>query len=372
MGRKIRYPVVPVVFLICCGGVLWGSWRCETMDDRGWDDRGSKVPIVFSKHYDITLFGIQKLHPFDSEKYGRVYRYLIKHSGLDRESFYTPQQVSQENLLSVHTKEYLASLKKSWNIALIAELGTLAVVPGFLLQKRLLRPMKYGTGGTILACRLALDHGWAVNLAGGYHHAKADSGGGFCFFADIPIAVCRAWERSPDMPVLIVDLDAHQGNGCELIFGNDSRIHIFDIYNRDVFPQDTEARRYIEFDFPVRSFIKDAEYLPLLEDELLKAISKSKPGLIIYNAGTDIFEDDPLGAMCISEDGIIRRDEIVFKAALTNKVPIVMLLAGGYTSGSAEIIGRSLDNLLKNVIPAENQEKQIQITMQSELINDSI
>jgi histone deacetylase 11 len=103
----------------------------------------------------------------------------------------------------------------------------------------------------------------------------------------------------------------------------------------------------------VRSGITDTEYLHLLKAELPKAIDTAQPDLVIYNAGTDIYENDPLGAMKISEAGIIRRDEIVFTRALENRIPLLMLLAGGYSAQSADIVSRSLENLFKHVLELE-------------------
>src|SRR3989338_4264328 len=177
-----------------------------------WGENTDKLPIVYSKHYDISLFGLEKFHPFDTQKYGKVYRYLVNKVGINKNRFYTPEIVSEEDLLSVHTPEYLYSLKESKNVARIAELGILAKIPNIILQHKLLKPMRYATGGTILGCDLALEHGWAINLSGGYHHAKADSGGGFCFFADVPIAVYKLLKNNPNLSIMIIDLDAHQGN----------------------------------------------------------------------------------------------------------------------------------------------------------------
>jgi len=309
-----------------------------------------KIPIIFSEHYDIALLGLEKLHPFDTQKYGKVYNYLVEKAGIAKDRFYTPEPVFKKELLSVHTPEYLSSLKKSKNIAKIAELEILSLIPNTLLQKHLLQPMRYATGGTVLGCQLALKYGWAINLSGGYHHAKRDSGGGFCFFADIPIALYKVFEEKKNLKALIIDLDAHQGNGCEAILGDDPRVHILDVYNEEIYPWDFEARKYIDFDYPVKSYIEDKEYLKIVEKGIKKAMTKLKPGLIIYNAGTDILEGDPLGCMSISENGIIKRDEVVFKYALENRIPILMVLSGGYTHKSAEIIGKSIENIFKKCL----------------------
>ena len=306
-----------------------------------------KLPLVFSPRYDIRVLGIEKLHPFDSEKFGKVHRYLVEKVGIDEEAFYTPDPVSDEVLLKVHTPNYLYSLTKSLNIALIAEVMMAALLPNKVLQKHLLLPVRYATGGTILGCRLAIERGFAINLSGGYHHAKADSGGGFCFFADVPIAVRKMWEDDPDRKVLIVDLDAHQGNGNASIFRDEPRVTIFDIYNGQIYPGDHEAARCVKYNHPVKMFIGDREYLGLLERELPRAIDESQPGLIVYNAGTDVLKGDPLGGMGITAEGILRRDGIVFRSAADRKIPILMVLSGGYTKKSAGVIGRSIENILK-------------------------
>ncbi|MBN1897484.1 MAG: histone deacetylase [Spirochaetes bacterium] len=308
-----------------------------------------KLPIIYSPHYNITLFGIEKLHSFDSEKYGKVFRYLKEKMGLKKYQFYEPEEVTEEDLLLVHTKEYLHSLSYSKNIARIAELDLLSFFPNFILKSRILKPMKYGTGGTILGCHLALKHGWAINLSGGYHHAKSGEGGGFCFYSDVPIAVYKLLKKKK-MKILIIDLDAHQGNGFESVFKNDQRIYIFDIYNSMIYPMDNEVKQYIDCDYPVSSFTKDSEYLKILKEKIPFVIKRSSCDLIIYNAGTDIFKDDPLGHMNITTQGIIQRDEMVFRQALKRKIPILMVLSGGYTKQSSLIIGKSIENLLKNVI----------------------
>jgi len=313
----------------------------------------SQLPIIFSPHYDISLYGLENLHPFDTAKYGKVYAYLKDELGIAQERFIHPSPVTEEELLKVHSKQYLDSLGSSQVIAGIAELGMLAALPAALLQEKILLPMKYATGGTVLGVSLARQYGWAINLSGGYHHAKADRGSGFCFYADIPIAVTLFLAEDPGARILIIDLDAHQGNGHEAFFKDRPGIFIFDVYNKDIFPGDTEAGKFIDFAYPVPSGIGDQAYLALLKEALPKALETSRPDLIIYNAGTDIYEDDPLGAMKISEAGIMRRDEIVFKSALELEIPILMLLSGGYSPLSADIIAHSVENLFRNVLKVE-------------------
>ena len=320
-----------------------------------------KIPIIFHEGYDVKFYGIQHLHPFDSCKYGKIQQHLIKKFGINPRSFYRPSdEVSEETLKEVHTTEYLESLNSLQTLARITEVP-LDYVPEWLarllgLQQCLLRPMKLATQGTLDTVDLAQEYGWAINLSGGYHHAKADSGGGFCIYADIPLAAKKFLKLNPNSNVLIVDLDAHQGNGHEAVLGDNEKVSIFDIYNGQIYPGDRAAKSHITYDHPVRNSIRDNEYLKLLTTELPHAVEETKPGLIIYNAGTDLFENDPLGRMSISKDGIIQRDEHVFRLAKERGIPIMMVLSGGYTQESAGIISRSIQNLLENVLTEEEEQ----------------
>lgn len=307
-----------------------------------------EIPLIFHKKYDISFFGIEKFHPFDTKKYSKVFNNVTEALKIKPAQCYTPDRITDEELLMVHTKTYLDSLNSSSTIAYIAEIPFLSYVPNFLLRWCLLEPMRYATYGTVKGAELALQYGWAINLSGGYHHAKSDSGGGFCFYADIPLAINNLRKINPNLSVMIIDLDAHQGNGHEAICKNDPNVYIFDVYNQDIYPRDEHVKQYIDFHHPVSSGIKDDAYLSLLECTLPEAINKVQPDLIIYNAGTDIYEQDPLGGMKITANGIIKRDALVFR--LANNIPILMVLSGGYHIASADFISKSVVNILQNII----------------------
>ncbi|MCK5536647.1 MAG: histone deacetylase, partial [Bacteroidales bacterium] len=298
MRKKILIISLIVLFL-----ALLGMFAVFKESSDNWAiDGADKIPIIYSDNYNITLLGIQKLHPFDSEKYGRIVEYLIENSEIKKEQFYVPSKITNEELLTTHTQTYLDSLSDSKVVAQIAELGLLGIVPNFILQERLLDSVRYGTGGTVLGARLALEEGWAINLAGGYHHTKADSSSGFGFYADVPIAINKLWENNPELKVLIIDLDAHQGNGNEDIFKDDPRIFILDMYHENNYPGDDKVKKYIDFNIPVGS-IDTQNYLAIISKDIPSAIQKTQPDLIIYNAGTDVYAKDPLGKMNVSRGG---------------------------------------------------------------------
>ena len=308
---------------------------------------GDSIPIIYSPDYNISILGIENFHPFDSKKYRKVYKGIIEGQNICRSQFYRPQSVTDAELLTVHTENYLNLLKKSSIIARIVEIPPLRFLPAFILRNGILKGMRLATGGTILGVELALRYGWAINLSGGYHHAKAEDGEGFCVFADVPIAIQMIWKKMPDLKVLIVDLDAHQGNGNSSILGNDNRVAILDMYNSAIYPNDVEAAQRVKYRVPLKRRTNTDEYLQYLFNSLPNAINEFNPELIIYNAGTDIFVEDQLGNLSVTENGIIRRDEFVFQKAIENKIPILMVLSGGYNKKSGSIIANSINNIVK-------------------------
>ena len=303
------------------------------------------IPIVYSNKYNISVLGLENFHSFETKKYKKIYKTLRKHLNLKSEQFYSPDKITDEELLIVHSKEYLKSLKRSAVIEEIVEIPFIKYVPNFILQKGIINPMRFATMGTIIGLRLALEHGWAINLSGGYHHAKSNHGEGFCFFADIPLSIKSIWQEHPELRILIVDLDAHQGNGCSSILGKDKRVAILDMYNTVIFPRDRNAEKLVSYKVALCRRTRDKIYLEKLNSMLSKAFEEHEPNVIVFNAGTDVYIEDPLGGLNISEQGIIKRDEIVFRAASVNKVPILMLLSGGYNKKSGDIIGKSILNL---------------------------
>ncbi|MBM4423897.1 MAG: histone deacetylase [Chloroflexi bacterium] len=305
--------------------------------------------VVYSPDYDLSLWGIERLHPFDGRKFSRAWRETHRVIGdtLARRTIRPPRPAERHELLAIHTEEYLNKLRSPRYLAQVIELPVLAALPMRLLESRVLKPMRLAVMGTMMAAREALRHGVAVNIAGGYHHASREKGEGFCVYADINIAI-ETLRRSGELiagqdKVLIIDLDAHQGNGHERISAGDPDIFIFDIYNRDIFPQDREARARIDRAVPLSSGADDETYIGQLRRHLpavIRAASGAK--IALYIAGTDIYERDLLGGLCVSPEGIRARDRIVLEALIAAEIPVAMLTGGGYSRESYRHIANSL------------------------------
>nr|CAI9700236.1 unnamed protein product [Rangifer tarandus platyrhynchus] len=306
----------------------------------------SRWPIVYSPRYNITFLGLEKLHPFDAGKWGKVISFLKEEKLLSDSMLVEAREASDEDLLVVHTRRYLNELKWSFAVATITEIPPVIFLPNFLVQRKVLKPLRTQTGGTIMAGKLAVDRGWAINVGGGFHHCSSDRGGGFCAYADITLAIKFLFDRVEGVSkATIVDLDAHQGNGHERDFMGDKRVYIMDVYNRHIYPGDRFAkqaiRRKVELDWGT----EDDEYLQKVERNLEKALQEHRPDVVVYNAGTDILEGDRLGGLAISPQGVVKRDELVFRMVRGRQLPILMVTSGGYQKRTARIIADSILNL---------------------------
>ncbi|KAF4803901.1 Histone deacetylase 11 [Turdus rufiventris] len=335
-------------------------------------------PIVYSPEYNITFMGLEKLHPFDAGKWGKVINFLKEEKLIADDLIVQAREATDEDLLVVHTRRYLNKLKvlylhvfvqqtvqmlhktmnflcvsilnfgKEWSfvVATITEIPPVAFLPNFVVQRKVLKPLRTQTGGTIMAGKLAVDRGWAINVGGGFHHCSSDKGGGFCAYADITLAIKFLFERVQGVSrATIIDLDAHQGNGHERDFMDDPRVYIMDAYNRYIYPGDGFAKRAIKRKVELEWGTEDTEYLQKVHTHVEGALNEFKPDIVVYNAGTDILDGDPLGGLAISPQGIVKRDELVFRAARSRGVPVLMVTSGGYQKRTARIIADSILNL---------------------------
>ncbi|XP_032927500.1 histone deacetylase 11 isoform X3 [Catharus ustulatus] len=178
-------------------------------------------PIVYSPEYNITFMGLEKLHPFDAGKWGKVINFLKEERLIADDLIVQAREATDEDLLVVHSRRYLNKLKWSFVVATITEIPPVAFLPNFVVQRKVLKPLRTQTGGTIMAGKLAVDRGWAINVGGGFHHCSSDKGGGFCAYADITLAIKFLFERVQGVSrATIIDLDAHQGivKRDELVF----------------------------------------------------------------------------------------------------------------------------------------------------------
>jgi acetoin utilization deacetylase AcuC-like enzyme len=186
---------------------------------------------------------------------------------------------------------------------------------------------RYSVGGTIAACRAALQEGLAVNLAGGTHHASADRGQGYCLFNDVIIAARTLQAEGLAGQVVILDCDVHQGNGTAALARGDPSIFTFSIHNQNNFPLHKEPG---DLDIGLDDGTGDDLYLLALEEGVRLALARARADLAIYLAGADPHEGDLLGRLAVTADGLAQRDRLVLQMCRDHGLPVAIALAGGY------------------------------------------
>lgn len=191
-----------------------------------------------------------------------------------------------------------------------------------LLARTLISP-----NGTLLAASLALNNGVACHLAGGTHHAHRDFASGFCILNDLAIASLTLLHLGRVQRVLIFDCDVHQGDGTASILENEPCIFTCSIHCEKNFPV---RKAKSDLDIGLKPGLKDDEYLAVVDSTFQRLLSDVEPDLVIYDAGVDIYSEDPLGLLSISELGIRERDRLVLTKCKEKGVPVVTVIGGGY------------------------------------------
>ncbi|HXG10934.1 MAG TPA: histone deacetylase [Gemmataceae bacterium] len=301
------------------------------------------VPLVYSPVYNITAFGLERLHPFDGRKYRRICDWLIRQGLRKPSDFVLPRPCSQAGLLRIHTPEYLRTLGDRRVLARILEVPVVRLLPAWLINWRVLRPMRWATGGTLLACHLALERGLAINLGGGYHHASGSRGGGFCVYADVPLALLTLREEGRLQSALVVDTDVHQGDGTADAIRPWPWAHILDFFEEDIFPW-PKAKE--DMAVPLPPGLAGAEYLELMREHLPAALDRYRPDFVVYNAGSDVLGTDPLARLRLAPADLAERDLYIITEVRARSIPLAMVLSGGYGPLSWEAHARSIEGIL--------------------------
>ncbi len=302
--------------------------------------------LVYHPRY---LFGsriLNRFHPFRFDRARTALGLIRDELGTELDSILEEpkQMVTLDELLAVHSQEYLDSLKSGFQVALVLEVPWLGFFPRSWVHGWFLHPTLWSTAGSLLAARLALSDGIGFSLGGGFHHAKPDRGEGFCLVSDIAYSIHALRKEGllgeQDL-VYYIDLDVHQGNGVSTFFAKDPLVRVMDVYNEDIYPRDDrEALEGVDVRWPLKSGCEDEEYLEAVEEGLkeLFDLEATNCALVIYNAGTDIFEEDALGCLALTREGVNKRDQLVLEAVRGRGLPLLVLASGGYSDASAQLV----------------------------------
>ena len=256
------------------------------------------------------------------EKYELLPRQLVHEGIVDASSFFSPRKLEEFEILKVHDGSYWRKLQHQ---ALTRKEERRS---GFPISKELVERELTINGGTLQCTEYALEHGVAMNIAGGTHHAYADRAEGFCLLNDIAIAARHLVDNQLVRQVLVIDLDVHQGNGTAKIFEEDPLVFTFSMHGAHNYPLKKERS---DLDLPLPDGIGDDAYIRLLRKTLNDLMDLVKPDFIFFQSGVDILETDKLGRLGVSLAGCAERDQLVFEKAYEAGLPIVAAMGGGYS-----------------------------------------
>jgi acetoin utilization deacetylase AcuC-like enzyme len=300
--------------------------------------------LIYSDGYYLPIGA----HVFPAEKYQRVRERLRANNVAAPSDFLEPKPASDEDILLVHTPEYVAKLKT----------GTLSEREQMELEipysRELVDAFWLAAGGSILAARQALAEGVSVNIGGGFHHAFPGHGEGFCMIHDVAVAIRRLQRDGKIRTAMTVDCDVHQGNGTAAIFAgkrtsgdllpsasgspptthgvrskNPSAGDVFTIslHQHNNYPM-WKPPSSIDVDLP--DGVGDDDYLAWLDNALSSGLRQFEPDLLCYVAGADPYKEDQLGGLSLTIEGLKKRDELVFRVARARNIPVMVTYAGGY------------------------------------------
>lgn len=300
--------------------------------------------LIYSEDYYLPIGA----HVFPAEKYRLVYQRLLETGVADGNDFLTPQPATDQDILLVHTPQYVEKLKT----------GTLSAREELELEipysQELVNAFWLAAGGSILAGECALRDKVCVNIGGGFHHAFPDHGEGFCMVHDVAVAIRRMQREDKISRAMTVDCDVHHGNGTAAIFagmripGNPlpsqsrpileartpkvrnahaGEVFTISLHQENNYPM-WKPPSSIDVDLPDGT--NDDDYLSWLDNALSSGLREFDPELICYIAGADPYREDQLGGLSLTIDGLKRRDTLVFEAARARDIPIMVTFAGGY------------------------------------------
>jgi len=281
------------------------------------------MKFVYSDRYELDI----GTHVFPTDKYRLVKDRLIATGQLRPEDIVEPPESMPEDIRLVHTREYVDDmLNLRWTPRTVkSELPlTWQIVQGYFLH----------ASGTGLACRLGLDRGVAMHIGGGFHHAFADHGEGFCYVNDIAVGIRKMIREGRIKKAAVIDCDLHQGNGTADIFRQDPDVFTFSIHQERLYPIKEDS----DLDIGLDDDTGDEVYNEKLRQAVPQVLDSHEPELVVYVAGADPYVNDQLGTLVLTKRGLAIRDRIVIEGCHKRGVPVVPVLAGGYAIDTTDTV----------------------------------
>jgi len=308
---------------------------------------GDSMNVIYSKNYNINLGLLSYLHPFDGTKFETIFESLKSNSKVN---FIEPSSPASMETID----EFLSSImrhriRNKNGIFQALEVPRIPLVSFSFLDRKILTPMRWGVAGTILGAEKAISGGGVYwNISGGYHHAMQQNMEGFCIYNDVGIChqqMIKSGVLAADDKILIIDTDAHHGNGNAYTFMENKQVKILDIYNAGIYPTSNYTRDRVDFPVPLSPGTDGQTYLQRYSEALEKLDNDYRLAFVI--AGTDTLLSDKLGGLCLSIDDVAEREKLTLQALNQRSIPTVMLGGGGYSKDSAKSVIRAISTCVK-------------------------
>src|SRR5450759_3547337 len=300
---------------------------CRRCNRRRTDGARAMLPyrLVYHERYDLNLGE----HVFPARKYRWLKDRMLRCRFAAPEDFVEPERATDDDVRLVHDAEYVAKLRS----------GTLSYQDILRLEipysRQMVEAFWLAAGGSMLAARLAMEDGIGFNIGGGFHHAFPGHGEGFCAINDIAIAVRRLQADGRIKRAMVVDVDVHNANGTAAVFAGDPTVFTLSIHQFNNYPSEKPLS---SLDIHLADGTGDAEYLHRLGNGYRAALAMFRPELVLYVAGADPYMEDQLGGLSLTFDGLMERDRLVIRTALTQGIPVGIVLAGGYAQSVEDTI----------------------------------
>lgn len=282
--------------------------------------------VAWSEAYVLPL---PPNHRFPMSKYEVLPQQLVHEGTIREENIFRPEPLAEARVIRTHDPVYWSRLR------------TLSLTDrevrrtGFPLTEALVNRERIIANGTVGCARFALEHGVAMNIAGGTHHAFTDRGEGFCLLNDIAIAAHDLLDHGLATKILVIDLDVHQGNGTAQIFRDDPRVFTFSMHGANNYPLIKESS---DLDIGLADGTANRFYLGILDYNLKNLLDQVEPDFLFFQSGVDILGTDKLGRLAVTRAGCRERDRMVLSLAKQYQIPIVASMGGGYSHDFRDII----------------------------------
>ncbi len=287
-----------------------------------------KISWITHPEYDIIL---PENHKFTGSKFSDLFNELKKSDIYKRANILSPIKANVEDLSICHDLDYVLKIKNG-NLS-DKEIRRL----GFNWSEKLSNRSFLAVNGTLLTCKEAIKNGIANHLAGGTHHSHKDYGSGYCVFSDTSYASLHLLKEKLVKKILIFDTDVHQGDGTASILQDNKDIFTCSIHCKNNFPF---RKSKSDLDVELDDNLEDSEYLAILKKTLDECLKVFSPDLVIFDTGVDIHENDELGNLNITTEGLLERDIIVLNYFKNKSIPIATVIGGGYSKDRIELAKR--------------------------------